>query len=185
MSTTVKWGLITGMVYVFFSLISNMLGLQQGGGGTSNMGLGMLMNVLLFAGTFYTLYLGVKECREQDMDGYMTLGQGFKAGMKIAVIAATISGIFTFIYMKFIDPDMVDRIMEASEAQFDEMNVPEEQREMSRSIAGWFLNPVLMAPFMFIWVSFWGLIKSLIAGSMLKREAPPTLHEEPPTVPTV
>ncbi len=172
MSTTVKWGLITGMVYVISSLVSNMLGLQQGGGGS--MGLGMLVNILLFGITFYTLFLGVKEVRDTELNGYLNMGQAFRSGMKIAVIAGVIGAVFTFIYMKFIDPDMTDAIMENAEDQWDKMNVPEEQREMSRKITGIFLNPLIMAPFMLVWVAFWGVIKSLIAGSILKKEAPPT-----------
>ena len=172
MSTTVKWGLITGMVYVISSLISNMLGLQQGGGGS--MGLGMLVNILLFGITFYTLFLGVKEVRDTELNGYLNMGQAFRSGMKIAVIAGVIGAIFSFIYMKFIDPGMADMIMEGAEEQWDKMNVPEEQREMSRKITGMFLNPMIMAPFMLVWVAFWGVIKSLIAGSILKKEAPPT-----------
>ena len=98
MSTTVKWGLITGMVYVISSLISNLLGLQQGGGGS--MGLGMLVNILLFGITFYTLFLGVKEVRDTELNGYLNMGQAFRSGMKIAVIAGVIGAIFSFIYMK-------------------------------------------------------------------------------------
>jgi hypothetical protein len=32
-----------------------------------------------------------------------------------------------------------------------------------------------MAAFMVLWVVFWGIIKSLIAGAILKKEAPPTM----------
>ncbi len=156
MSATVKWGLITGMVYVIFSLISNMLGLQQGGGG--NAGLGMLVNVLLFGATFYTLFLGIKEIRDTELDGAITVGQAFKKGLAI-------------------DPDLGERVLETAEEQWDKMGVPEEQRDMSRKITGWFLNPAIMAPFMLVWVAFWGAIKALIAGSILKKEAPPTVPE--------
>jgi hypothetical protein len=173
MSTTVKWGLITGMVYVIFSLVSNMLGLSQGGGGSA--GIGFLVNILLFGATFYTLFLGVKETRDHDLGGNLDMGQAFRAGMKIAVIAGAIAALFSFVYMKLIDPDMVDRVMEGAEDQWDKMNVPEEQREMSRKITGMFLNPAIMAPFMLIWVAFWGVIKALISGSILKKEPPPTV----------
>ncbi len=175
MSATVKWGLITGMVYVIFSLISNMLGLQQGGGG--NAGLGMLVNVLLFGATFYTLFLGIKEIRDTELDGAITVGQAFKKGLAIAVIAGVIAAVFTAIYMMFIDPDLGERVLETAEEQWDKMGVPEEQRDMSRKITGWFLNPAIMAPFMLVWVAFWGAIKALIAGSILKKEAPPTAPE--------
>jgi amino acid transporter len=178
MSTTVKWGLITGMVYVIFSLISNMLGLQQGSGGGGSAGLGMLMNLVLMLATFFTIYLGVKEFRDQDQDGHLTMGEGFKSGMKIAVIAGVIGAVFTFIYMKFIDPDMADKILAASEARLDEMNVPEDEREMSNKITGLFLNPAIMAPFMLLWIAFWGIFKSLVAGAILKKEAPPSISTE-------
>ena len=184
MSTTMKWGLITGMVYIIFSLISNMLGLQQGGGG--NAGVGILMNILIFGATLLTMYLGLKEVRDQDLGGYLNMGQAFRNGMKIAVIAGVISAVFTFIYMKFIDPDMGDRILEAAEDQWDQQGLAEEQRDMARKFTGMFLNPMIMAPFVLIWTAFWGVIKSLIAGAILKKEPPPSVPAyNEPEAPTV
>ncbi len=170
MTTTVKWGLITGMVYVAFSLISNIMGLQQGGGGS--MGIGMLVNFLLLVATFFTIYLGIKELRDQDLGGFLTVSQGFMAGLKMALIAGVIAGLFTFIYMEFIDPTMGDKIMAASEEQMDKMNVPEENREMSMKWTSFMVNPVFMAAFTIIWIAFWGMIKAVVAGSILKKLPP-------------
>ena len=156
MSITLKWGLITGMVYVIFSLVSNMLGLQQGGG--SSAGLGILIYLLQWGGTFFTIYMGVKEIRDHELGGYINVGLAFRKG-----------------YMNFIDPDMSDRILEGAEEQWDAANIPEEQREMSRKFTGIFLNPWIMAPFVIVWVALGGMVKSLIAGSILKNEAPPTV----------
>jgi len=175
MSATIKWGLITGMVYVIFSLISNMLGIQQGGGGMA--GMGIVIYLLQWGGTFFTTYLGIKEIRDQELGGYITVGQAFKKGMGIALIAGLISAAFTLIYMKLIDPEMSDRIMESAEDQWEQANMPEEQREMSRKVTGYFMNPLIMGPFVVVWVALGGMVKSLIAGSILKKE-------EPPTVPT-
>ena len=83
MSTVLKWGLITGAVYVIFSLVSNLLGVQQGGGGS--MGLGFLINFLMMVATFFTIYLGIKEARDQDLGGYLTMGQGFITGIESKV----------------------------------------------------------------------------------------------------
>lgn len=175
MSTIVKWGLITSMVYITFSLVSNLLGIQQGGEGAGSMGLGMLFSFLQFVATFFTIYLGIKETRDEDLGGYLTLSQAFKAGLKIAFIAGLIAGLFTFIYMQFIDPDMADRIMSASEEQMDEMGVPEENREMSMKFTNFMTNPIYMAAFLIIWVVFWGMIKALVAGMILKKDPPITV----------
>ncbi len=171
MSTVVKWGLITGMVYVFFSLISNLLGLQQGAGG-GNIGLGLLVLTALMLATFFTIYLGVKETKEQDNAGYLTLTQGFLTGFKIALIAGVISAIFTLIYVKFIDPDMADRIMTGAEEQWE--NMPEERREMARKWAGYATNPFVLSAFQMISAIFWGVIKALVAGLILKKDPPVT-----------
>lgn len=173
MSITLKWGLITGMVYVIFSLASNMLGLQQGNGGSA--GLGILIYLLQWGCTFLSIYMGVKEIRENELGGYINVGLAFKKGMAIALIGGLISAVFTLIYMKFIDPEMSDRILQGAEDQWDQANMPEEQREMSRKITGIFLNPWIMAPFVIIWIALGGMVKSLIAGSILKNEAPPTV----------
>lgn len=173
MSITLKWGLITGMVYVIFSLVSNMLGLQQGSGGSA--GLGILIYLLQWGSTFFTLYMGVKEIRENELGGYINVGQAFRKGMAIALIGGLISSVFTLIYMNFIDPEMGDRILQGAEDQWDQANMPEEQREMSRKITGIFLNPWIMAPLVIIWIALGGMVKSLIAGSILKNEAPPTV----------
>jgi hypothetical protein len=176
MSITLKWGLITGMVYVIFALITNMLGLQQSGGGS--VAIGMLMNALLLGITFFTIYSGVKETRDNEMDGAISLGQAFKIGMTITVIAGALAGLFTLLNMTLIDPEMGSRMLEAAEDQWDKANMPEEQREMSKKFMAPFLNPFIAAPFTLVWVAFWGAIKSLIAGAILKKEAPPTLPTE-------
>ena len=169
MSTTLKWGLITGMVYVIFSLVSNLLGLQQGSG---NLGLTFLFNFLLMIATFFTIYLGVKETRDEATAEYFTLGEAFSTGFKISLIAAVIASVFTFIYLQFIDPDLMDRVMENAEDQWDEMGVPEENREMGRKFQGYFSNPYILSAFVIMSVIFWGLIKSLVAGLILRKNPP-------------
>ncbi len=170
MSTTLKWGLITGMVYVIFSLVSNLMGVQESG----NKMLGFGVNTLMMLATFYTIYLGVKESRDQDLNGYMTMGQGFLIGFKIALIAGLISAIFVFIYTKFIDPDLFNRIATGMEEQWDKAEMPENGREMARKWMGYFMNPIVSAIITILYTAFWGLIKGLVVGAMLKKEAPPS-----------
>lgn len=179
MSTVVKWGLITGMVYVVFSLISNMMGMNQGGGG--GMGLNFLILAVLTVATFFTIFLGVKETRE-DTNGYITLGQAFMTGFKIALIAALISAVFTILYGYLIDPDLSEKILSGAEEQWDEMNVPEENRDTMRKWSGYMANPVVLAAISLVSVIFWGVIKSLVAGLILKKDPPVVI---PPANPDV
>lgn len=165
MSTILKWGLITGMVYIFFSLVSNLLGLQQG----TNFGLSLLIGTLLLLATFYTIYLGVKETKEELAGEFFTTGQGFMAGFKIVLIAAAVSAIFTFIYLEFIDPNVVDHLLSDAEDKWDEIGVPEENRDSMRKWAGYMANPIVITAISLVSVIFWGAIKALVAGLMLKK----------------
>ncbi len=186
MSIALKWGLITGMVYVLFSLGSNLLGLQNSSGGAGGAMVGFLVNGILMVITFFTIYKGIKEIRDEELSGEMTTGLAVRKGMKIALIAGLLAGFFSVLYTKVIDPGFFDRMMEATEARFDQMNTPESQREMSRSIMKFMFNPLLTVPFTILWVCFWGLLKSLVAGSMLKNEGNPMVPPSvPPTEPTV
>ena len=171
MSAVLKWGLITGMVYVIFSLISNLLGLQESGG----VGLMLAYNTVLMVVSFFTIYMGVKETRDELNGEFFTTGQGFLTGLKITLIATLIATLFTFIYIQFIDPEMIDRMTEMTEEKWDEMGVPEDQREMGRKFQGWTSNPIFLAAFVAFSVLMWGAIKSLVAAFMLKKN--------PPTVP--
>ncbi len=180
MSTTVKWGLITGMVSVFFGLISNMLGLSEQG---EFSGMSWLMLVLSLGGTFYTIYLGIKETKEEKFGGYLTVGQGFKTGMGIALIASVIGFAFSLIYLNLIDPGMVGRIADIQEQQLEQKGMSEEQLEAARSMSGMFMNAWFFSLMGIVFSLFWGLIQSLIAASILKKEAPPTLHDDTPTAP--
>lgn len=181
MSTTVKWGLITGMVNVFFGLIGNMLGVAEKGGFTL---ISVALTVASLGATFYTIYLGIKETKEEKLGGYITVGQGFKTGMGIALIGSLIGFVFTLLYLNLIDPTMVDRITEMAESQWEQQGMSEEQIEVARGYSGMFMNAWFFSLMAIVSGLFWGLIQSIIAASILKKEAPPTLHEEAPTAPT-
>ena len=173
MSTTVKWGLITGMVYVIFSLLSNLLGLAEKGGFSITT---LSVNAVLLVATFYTIYSGIKEVKEQALGGYLNTGQGFKIGMGIALIASLIAFVFTLVYLKFIDPSMIDRIKEMAQDQWEKQGMTEEQIEAASKYSGIFMNSWFISLMTIVSVLFWGLIKSFAAATMLKNEPPQTVQ---------
>ncbi|HSF89590.1 MAG TPA: DUF4199 domain-containing protein [Saprospiraceae bacterium] len=171
MSITVKWGLITGMVYVIFSLVNNMLGIQDGGGFTAK---AILSNAALFGATLFTIYLGIKEARDTTGGGFINFGQCFRTGMGITLITALVACAFTFIYLQFIDPGFIDKIMAMTEEQWEQNGMTEEQMDAARSYTTMLMTPWAFSLITILSVLFWGLVKSLIAGAFLKTEAPPT-----------
>ena len=179
MSAVVKWGLITGLVYVVYSLVMNLLGLQDPA--NTNFIRGMLFNTVFFAATLYTVYLGVKEFRNEENGGMLTMGEGFIKGLQITLIAAVISGIFSIIYFYFIDPDMINQIRESAEQQWEENNMSDEQIETASKVMGFMMNPWIMTAMSVVMVIFWGVIKGLIVGAILKTPPKTPIVEVPLT----
>jgi hypothetical protein len=178
MSAAIKWGLITGAVYIIHSLVLTLMGIGPGQSDPGMMGLSFLINVILFGVTFFTVYTGVKDIRDNEMGGFIDFKSAFKSGMKIALIAALISAVFGLLNMYVINPGIMEEMNAAMEESYEKME-PDQAEAMSKWM-GFMKNPILLAFFGILWVAFWGIIKSLIAASMLKKEAPPSFP--PPAV---
>lgn len=172
MSTTVKWGLITGMVYVIFSLISNVMGNQEGSG---NLAISILIFIVQWGATFGTIFFGLKEVRDQDQNGFMNLGEALRKGMGISIIASLILVIFTLLYTTLIDTDMAEKMLMKAEEEWDRKNISENDRVLGRQIIDMMTNPWIILPFTILWISLGGMIKSLISGAILQKLAPPTV----------
>ena len=167
MSAAIKWGLISGMVYVLSSLLSTLMGAEK------IVGIGWLVNIVVFGITLFMTYLGLKETRDNEREGILTFGDGFKTGMKIALIAGVVAGVFALLNMLVINPDFMDEMMAAQEEKMGD--VPEEQAEMANKIMGFMKNPYLVSVITILYVAFWGIFKSLIASAFVKKDPPPTI----------
>lgn len=170
--TGMKYGLICGLVYIVFNLINTLLGTQTSG----NMMMSFLVNIVMFAATFYVIYLGVKEFRDAVNAGTLTIGDGVKLGLMIGLIAGLIAAVFGYIYQTFIDPEMMERILDETRRNLEERGMTDEQVDQALWGAKMMQNPALTAGLSILWITFWGLIKGLIAGAILKRQPEPTVE---------
>lgn len=119
------------------------------------------------------LYMGMNTFKKES-GGYMSLGQALKVGMAITLIAAIIGAIWTYLLTTVIEPNFVDRVLEATAAQMTEANPNMSQEEMDMAMT-WterMTQPWLMASLGIVWTLFVGFIFSLITGLILKRPNP-------------
>lgn len=135
---------------------------------------GMTMNVfnwLILPVLFITL--ACNNFKKNHNGGFISFGQCLKIGVTIAVIAAALYSIFylifTLIFPEFVT-DAIAQVERVTRAQNPDM--PEEQLEMSISMAGKFMQPAIAIPISIIMNAFIGLIISLIVGAIVKRDNP-------------
>lgn len=75
--------------------------------------------------TFF-IYSAIKSHRD-DQGGFISFGEGFSVGFLAAMIASFILMVFSYLLYKFIDPGLIDQIIEM---QMDQPGMTEEAADM-------------------------------------------------------
>ncbi len=154
-----KWGLIYGLVATVINLVPLILEVQPGWWPVVN----IVIAVVMFA-------LATKEFKT-DNGGYMTFGEGFKITMLAALIAGVIRNLVNYVYVKFIDDTVMERIQEAVVDAWREQGMSEEQIEQMSGFTAGISNPEITLVLGIVFVMLGGLIWGSIVSAVNKNEA--------------
>ncbi len=158
-----NYGLILGVVSILISVVmyvTNSLVEQN-----------WIASILGIVVMIVAITYGINEYKKSN-GGFLTLGEAIKIGVGVALIAGIIGAIYQFIFMTYIEPDFLEKMMQV---QFDNMieqnpDMSEEQIEMSMEMGRKFSSPWITTAFQIVGNLFFGLIISVIAGLALKKE---------------
>jgi hypothetical protein len=115
----VKFGVIIGLVMAVMATLNYQFF-------TETYGLMMGFTVASFIiGMVLFFITGVQQ--RKAMGGFIDIKQAFSAIFVAILISLTISFIYNFIYVKFIDPDVIDRISSTSVEFAEKMGAPQEK----------------------------------------------------------
>ncbi len=158
------YGLILGGITVVYSLILWVFGLSL------NKPLGYVNIVFTIGVMFY----GTKVYRDKYLDGYMSFGQAFSSNFLIALYAAIIGAVYTFLLFKLIDPGLINTIKEtAIEAAMQKNpNISQEQMEQGMSKVGFFMSPAFFGITSLFMGAILAAILGLIVSFFHKKEKP-------------
>ncbi|AMR33222.1 hypothetical protein A0256_18255 [Mucilaginibacter sp. PAMC 26640] len=112
-----------------------------------------------------------KEFRDQ-LGGFLTFGQGFKAGFRYALFAGFLLAIFTLVYLKVLNTGALDKMIEQQQVILAEKNMPQEQIDAATEVTkkwGVLIGTLGAA----IGTLISGCIVSLIGAAILKKERSP------------
>ncbi len=164
-----RYGLITGMLLIVYSLILYILDVDmQSGAQYASILILLIMSIV-----------AVTNWRDKHNDGNLSYGQGLGTGTLVALYGGILAAIYTYIFLKFIDPGMIQDILDTTEQKMYEQNpdLTSEQAEMALSWTRKMMNPGAMAVMGAFGNVFWGFIMSLIYSIFLKKEAPVQFDE--------
>jgi preprotein translocase subunit YajC len=129
-----------------------------------------LLNFLLMTGC---IVYGLKAFKK-DNSGFLSLSDSLKVGLAIALIAGLIGSVFSYLFVTVIEPDFAVNMLEATRIKMleDNPNMSAEQTEMALSMTEKMMSPGILVAFGIIASLFFGFIISLIAGLVMKNNAP-------------
>ncbi|MCC5921678.1 MAG: DUF4199 domain-containing protein [Cyclobacteriaceae bacterium] len=157
-SVALKYGLYVGVALIFHFLIVDMMG------ETSNTALNYLQYLYLAVGIFFCH----KEYKEHQEE--MNYGRGFGIGMRLTLIAGSISAIFSLIYITLINTEYIAQLIEHQRIMMEEQGVDDEVIEVAlgftETLQG---NPFLFFGAALIGTLFMGLVVSLLISIITKK----------------
>lgn len=123
---------------------------------------------ITFVGFGITFY-AIKEYRTK-LGGLLSLGQAMKLGIAVAVISGIIAVISNYIFMTYIEPDTIDKMLEAGRMQMEDSGATDEQIEMGLEMSRKFMKPGIMVAMGILSSVFMGAVYSLISGLILQKK---------------
>ncbi|AHM62545.1 hypothetical protein D770_21480 [Flammeovirgaceae bacterium 311] len=157
-----KGGLITGAVLVIFSLLMYLLG------EANNAWLSGLT-------TLFSLIIGIAlthRAFKEENEGFMTYGQGLGLGSVLGLIAGLLVGIFSFIYVSFVDPNVMQERLDETRYQYEEMGMADSQIDQSMAMMEMIFTPGMTFIFSIIGLLFYAFVLSLIISAFTKNNHP-------------
>ena len=156
-----KWAIIIALVNFIYTLLLYAAKLH------TNKALGWIGFVLSFIG----LLMCMTQRRNKELGGFISYGEGFRTGLKCTLIYSVIGTVLFFIFIQFIATDYVATILQEAENKMMEKGLPDDQIEMAMNITKKFVSPGMMVVWGLVMGFLGGLILSLIAAAIAKKES--------------
>ncbi|WP_051359829.1 DUF4199 domain-containing protein [Adhaeribacter aquaticus] len=158
----IRYGFFTSFLSVVYSLLLFVTGWN-----VTNQALTWISFLILGAGIFLA-----HNYFKSSGNGYMRYGQGIGIGSLLALVVGLISGIFTYVYVKFVDSGFMDRVKDMQVAQLEERGMSDEQIEQAMQMSEKFMGPEMMVVWSVLGTLFFGFLVSLVIAAITKNTKP-------------
>ncbi len=158
--SAMTYGLYMGLILIVYALVLYFAGL------TGNTAAGYFTYLVYIGMLCYTMI----NFRDKENGGALAYGQGVGLGTFTMVVGGVLSSIFSFILMKYIDPGLMDQLVNKALEDAMAKGTPEEQLEMVEKMVRMFTNPTAVLLLGIFGSGFIGAIISLILAAIFKKE---------------
>jgi hypothetical protein len=126
----------------------------------------------------YAFYIGIlvfaiKAWRDKEKNGFLTYGQAMGYSSLIALYYSIVMAIWTYVFMMYIAPGLMESEMIKQEAIMEAKGMPPEQVEMAMKYARMFATPPVLACFAFFGGMIFLTVINLVVAAIMKKDPPP------------
>jgi uncharacterized membrane protein len=173
MRLELKYGLIGGLAFILWEMGEYLLGFHD-------IKIQLLPLVSLFSifVPFVVIFFGILAKRKWNPGAYLTLRDGIKTGLMIALIMALVSAVFFFVYTSYIHPEFIENRTELMrKSLYDKLlaggqaESPEQARRMAVEQVSK-PSPIGAAGYYAMTRTSMGLMLSLLVTLVLKANPP-------------
>ncbi|TGE06688.1 DUF4199 domain-containing protein [Hymenobacter fodinae] len=109
---------------------------------------------------------------KQHNGGFMTYGQGLGIGTVLSAVGGLLSSVFSYIYINFIDPEYMGRVMELTRSRLEEKGIDDAQIDQAMAMAQKFSSGPITIVFGILISVLSGFVISLIISAITKHTRP-------------
>ena len=164
-SVVLKYGGIAALIGIVLGLVMYMADMMD----PANSTISSIIQMVVYVGA---IVLAIKEHRENDLGGYISFGRAFTVGILTTLVLAIINAVWTYIFMAFIAPDMMDMMMDAQMQGMADSGMDEDAIEQAMEMSKGFMSPGMIAVMSIFGSLFMGAIISLIVAAIMKKNSP-------------
>ena len=118
---------------------------------------------------FSLTYFGIRNYRDKQLNGIISLGNAFKTGALIALIGATMYVVAWLFYYHLFVPDFMDKYIAHVLKNVPAADLPAKTKEM-QSFKEMYKNPLFMILITYSEVLPVGLVVAFVSSLILKRK---------------
>ncbi|GAB2981149.1 hypothetical protein GCM10027049_16220 [Mucilaginibacter puniceus] len=156
-----KWALISAITGIIITYAFEFLNVDQNSSA----------KYLAYIPFIAFLILAQKEFRD-ELGGYITFGEAYSTGFRYALFTGLITALFTYVYLKWLSPEMMDKVVEAARTSLEEKDTPSDQAEKALEMTKQW-GPLFGAFGVAIGYAIFGAIVSLVGAAILKKVRSP------------
>ena len=159
-----NYGAVLGLCLMLFSLLLWVLGIDA----QQSIIPSILNNLVIIVFLVYA----INQYRDNVNNGFISYSESLKLGTTVAFFSSVIMAFYTFIYITYLDPDMLVNILNITEQAMLEADpeISDEQLDLALSVTSKFLQPHWMMTMGVLGGTFMGFLFSLIISIFIKKE---------------